>query len=85
MSRKAECENLETLCNTAAIVNVVLPARILAILSSQPGHLYFVCFWSYCWAHKCFDNFAISHLASVGFPVIETTLTPHQTSRRFDS
>lgn len=32
-----------------------------------------------------FGNFLFSHLISLGFPVIETTLTSLQTSRRFES
>lgn len=32
-----------------------------------------------------FGNFSFSHLACIGLPVIETTLTSHQPSRRFQS
>lgn len=85
MLRKPECENLDTVYNTVAIViNIVLLPRLLCLFILDSLTLYPFAITA---GHRSvFDNFSISHLASVGFPVIETTLTSHQTSRRrFDS
>lgn len=70
-----------------AILSVTLFRSILVIIcpsfSLGPGILY--AFGIAVGFKRVFDVFTFSHLAFIGCLVIETTLTSHQTSRRFES